>query len=134
MILSLHLGGHQTEHIEAEHELGLKQQQYFLFVDGDEVAGRLGTERRRVALVDAEDAFGLDDVRGADGLADATGVVVAERINAQGAAGEEDEVGAGVALANQPLAGDQFGETELGVSCHLHQVGKTHALEERKLQ
>ena len=36
-------------------------------------------------------------------------------------------------LADQSLACIQFVEAKLGVSCHLHQVGRTHALEQGEL-
>ena len=61
-------------------------------------------------------------------------MVVAQRLYRQSAAGEEDELGAVVALADQPLARSELGEAQLGVSGHLHQVGVAHALKEAELQ
>ena len=131
---ALALGGHLVEHVEAEHQLGLEQQQHLLLVEGDEVAGRKGAEGGGVALVHAEEAAGLYDVGGADLLDDTAGVVVALGLGLQGAADEEDKVGAGVTLAYEALAGHQLGEAKLGVARHLHEVGVAHALEQGKLQ
>lgn len=131
---ALRLGSHDVEHIDAEDELRLQQQQHLLLVDGDEAAGREGAEGRHMTLMQTEEQRGLHGVGSRHDLNDAAGAVVGGRLALQRAADEEDEVAAVVALGNNALTGLALREAQLGMRHHLHEVGMAHTLEERKLQ
>lgn len=134
MAQALGTGGKDVEHVETEHKLSFQEQQHFLLVDGDEVARSERLESRRIALRESEKLFRLNGVWCIHHFADATSMIVADGLDSNGTRSEEDKMVADVALLDNPPAFSLFGESKLGVTHYLHQVGMAHALKESELQ
>ena len=74
---SLCLGAGDVEHVESEHQLCLQQEQHFLLLECDEIAGCQRTEGGCEALCDTKEIFRLQGVGGVDLFYDAAGMIVA---------------------------------------------------------
>ena len=130
----LTLRGEVVHQIQTEHEEVLGEPHHLLLVEGEEIGIRQGVEVVGVALIIAEDALLLEDVRRRHLFDNRIAAVVAEGFDLQRAVDEEIQVGTGIAGVDDLSSGCHFLESEAGMACHNLQIVTAHTLKKRELE
>ena len=130
----LRLGGVVVDEVQTEHKKVFGEAHHLLFVESEEVHIGQGVVVAGEALMIAEDALLLENIRRGHLLSNHITVVVAEALDLQGAVNEEIEMGAGVTGMDDLTTSGYLHKTKARMACHNLQIVAAHALKQRKLE